>query len=213
MIGTFYQPSLVLIDVDMLKTLPQREFCAGVAEIIKYGVIADRGLFDFLETNMKDIFTMGDSLVKAVKRSCEIKADIVSMDERETGLRAVLNFGHTVGHAIETVTDYKSFLHGEAIAIGMCAAADLAVKLGIFQKENAAHIKRLIELYNLPIKIPADIDASSIIDTMEVDKKIRAGQLRFIFPESIGKVRIEDDVDRALIKEVLTSNRTADDRR
>lgn len=203
MIGTFYQPSLVLIDVDMLKTLPRREFCAGVAEIIKYGVIADRGLFDFLETNMKDIFTMGDSLVKAVKRSCEIKADIVSMDEREAGLRAVLNFGHTVGHAIETVTDYKSFLHGEAIAIGMCAAADLAVKLGIFQKENAAHIKRLIELYNLPIKIPADIDASSIIDVMEVDKKVRAGQLRFIFPESIGRVRIEDDVDRGIIREIL----------
>jgi 3-dehydroquinate synthase len=205
MIGTFYQPSIVLIDVDTLRTLPQREFCAGIAEIIKYGVIADRELFDFLEANIKDIFSIKDSLINVVRRSCEIKADVVSKDEKEAGLRAILNFGHTIGHAIETVTDYRRFLHGEAIAIGMCAASDLAVKLGIFQKEEADRIKSLIDLYKLPVRIPEDIDVSRILDTMEIDKKVKAGKLRFILPETIGKVRIEENVDRELIKEVLKS--------
>lgn len=203
MIGTFYQPSFVFIDVDTLKTLPQREFSAGIAEIIKYGVIADRELFDSLETNIKDIFSLRDNLIDVIKRSCEIKADIVSRDERETGLRAILNFGHTIGHAIETITDYKRFLHGEAIAMGMCAAADLAVKLRGFQKKDAARIKSLIELYKLPVKIPMDIGTSDIIDAMEVDKKVKAGRLRFILPESIGNVRIEEDVDREIIREIL----------
>lgn len=203
MIGTFYQPSFVFIDVDTLRTLPQREFSAGIAEVIKYGVIADRELFGSLETNIRDIFSIGDSLVNAIKRSCEIKADIVSKDEREAGLRAILNFGHTIGHAIETITGYKRFLHGEAIAMGMCAAANLAVKLRVFQKKDAARIKSLIELYKLPVKIPMDIEASDIINAMEIDKKVRAGRLRFILPESIGRVRIEEDVERGLIKEVL----------
>jgi len=205
MIGTFYQPSLVMIDIDTLKSLPQREFRAGIAEIIKYGVIADRELFSSLEADMEDIFSLGDSLINIIKRSCEIKADVVSRDEREAGLRSILNFGHTVGHAIETITDYRRFLHGEAIAMGMCAAADLAVKLGVFQKEGAARIKSLIELYKLPVKIPADIDASDIMDAMEVDKKVKAGQLRFILPLSIGNVRIEEDVDRKVIEEILRS--------
>jgi 3-dehydroquinate synthase len=203
MIGTFYQPSLVLIDIDTLKTLPQREFSAGIAEVIKYGVIADRELFDSLETNIRDIFSIGDSLINIIKRSCEIKADVVSKDEKEVGLRAILNFGHTIGHAIETVTDYKRFLHGEAIAIGMGAASDLAVKLGIFQKEDSERIKNLLELYKLPTKIPGDIDILNILDAIEIDKKVRAGRIRFILPEAVGRVRIEEDVDRELIREVL----------
>jgi len=203
MIGTFYQPSLVVIDVDTLKTLPDKELSAGVAEIIKYGVIADKELFGFLENKGKEAFINKDNLIRIIKRSCEIKADIVSIDEREAGLRAVLNFGHTVGHAIENVTDYKRFLHGEAVAMGMCAAADLAVRLGILQKKDAARIKGLIELYNLPVKIPSDIDVSAILCAMEIDKKVRAGRLRFILPESIGNIRIEENIDRELIKEVL----------
>ncbi|MEF9475588.1 MAG: hypothetical protein L0958_02605 [Candidatus Mariimomonas ferrooxydans] len=115
----------------------------------------------------------------------------------------MLNFGHTVGHAVETVTDYKRFLHGEAIAIGMCAAAGLAVRLRILQKKDAERIKSLIEIYNLPVKIPSGIDVSDILGAMEIDKKVRAGRLRFILPESIGNVRIEEDIDRELIKEVL----------
>ena len=205
MIGTFYQPSLVLIDVDTLKTLPQREFSAGIAEIIKYGVIADRGLFDSLETNIRDIFSSGDSLISIIKRSCEIKAAVVSKDERETGLRAILNFGHTIGHALETVTGYTRFLHGEAIAIGMCASARIAVRLGIFKEKDAELIKSLVELYNLPGTIPDDINISDIINAMEIDKKVKAGKIRFILPESVGKVRIEENVNRELLKEVLKS--------
>jgi len=203
MIGTFYQPSLVLIDVDTLTTLPQREFSAGVAEVIKYGVIADRELFDFLGANIRDVFSFGDSLVSVIKRSCEIKADVVSKDETEAGQRAILNFGHTIGHAIETATGYRGLLHGEAVAIGMCAAADLAVKLGIFQKKDAARIKGLIELYELPVKVPEGVKAADIIRAMEIDKKAKAGHLRFILPESIGKVRIEENVDRGLIREII----------
>jgi 3-dehydroquinate synthase len=203
MIGTFYQPSLVFIDIETLKTLPQREFSAGAAEIIKYGVIADRELFDSLGKNIKDIFSFGDSLLDIIKRSCKIKADIVSKDEKEAGLRAVLNFGHTIGHALETATGYKRFIHGEAIAIGMCAAADLAVRIGIFKKQDAESIKSLIELYKLPAKIPQGINISEILNAMEVDKKFKAGQMRFILPESIGKVRIEDNVDREIVKEIL----------
>jgi 3-dehydroquinate synthase len=205
MIGTFYQPCLVMIDIDTLKTLPQREFLAGIAEIIKYGVIADRGLFDSLEREKDNILSMGDSLVHAIKRSCEIKANIVSRDEREAGLRSILNFGHTIGHAIETVTHYRRFLHGEAIAMGMCAASDLAVKLGLFQRQEAERLKNLIKMYNLPTKIPEEINVSDIINAMEIDKKVRAGQLRFILPQSIGSVRIEENIDRGIIKEILTS--------
>ncbi|MEW6601032.1 MAG: 3-dehydroquinate synthase family protein, partial [Nitrospirota bacterium] len=205
MIGSFYQPSLVLIDVDTLKTLPTREFCAGMAEIIKYGVIDDRALFDYLEKNRDDIVSLGDGLIHVIRRSCEIKAEVVSKDEREGGLRAILNFGHTIGHAIETVTGYKRFLHGEAVAIGMCAAAELAVKIEIFRKEEAARLRGLVEMYNLPSRIPDDLNLPELMSAMEVDKKVKAGKLRFILPETLGRVRIEEDVDRANIREVLQS--------
>lgn len=203
MIGAFYQPSFVLIDIDTLRTLPKREFYAGMAEIIKYGVIADGELFDDLKSNREDILRLGDSLIDIIKRSCEIKAGVVSKDERESGLRAILNFGHTIGHAVETVTGYKKYFHGEGVAMGMCSAADLAVRMNIFQEGEAELIRDLVTLYNLPADIPADLDAADMINAMEIDKKTRAGRLRFILPESIGTVRIEDDVDRELIKEVL----------
>lgn len=203
MIGTFHQPSLVFIDVDTLKTLSSREFRASIAEVIKYGVISDRRLFEYLKTEKEKIVSLGDSIINVIKRSCEIKADIVSRDEREAGLRAILNFGHTIGHAIETVTGYKRFLHGEAVAMGMCAAADLAVRSGIFQKDAAEELKGLVRMYGLPERIPEDIPVSEIVEAMEVDKKARAGKLRFILPEDIGRVRIAGDVERELIKEVI----------
>ncbi len=205
MIGTFYQPSLVFIDVDTLKTLPVQEFKSGIAEVIKYGVIADREFFDSLESDAERVFSFGDSLTGAIKRSCEIKADVVSRDEKEEGLRAILNFGHTVGHAIETVTDYKRFLHGEAIAIGMCSAVDLALRLKIIKNKDVKRIKDLIKKYKLPTQIPEDIDVSDIINAMELDKKVKSKRLRFVLPEAIGKVRIVDDVDREIIREVLIS--------
>jgi 3-dehydroquinate synthase len=207
MIGTFFQPSLVLVDLDTLRTLPEKEFYAGMAEIIKYGIIADEKLFDYLTTDKEGIISLEESMVNIIKRSCEIKADVVSKDEKESGLRAILNFGHTIGHAIETVTGYGQFLHGEAVAMGMCAAADLAVRMKIFQRSDAKRIKELVKMYNLPADIPGDLNVRDMINAMEIDKKVKAGKLRFILPEAIGKVRIEEDVDRDVIKEALTARK------
>lgn len=205
MIGTFYQPSLVFIDIDTLKTLPRRELTAGIAEVVKYGVIADSGLFRVLEQHPDDILSAGDSLVPVVKRSCEIKADVVSKDERESGLRAILNFGHTVGHAVETATGYQRYLHGEAISIGMYYAAKLAARLGMLENSEAMRVRKLIERYGLPVEIPSDINVSDIIAAMEIDKKVKAGRLRFILPEAVGTVKIVEDVDRDVLQEVLVS--------
>lgn len=204
MVGTFYQPSLVLIDIDTLKTLPAREFGAGIAEVIKYGVISDRALFDYLKNNRDAIVALADDVIPMIRRSCEIKAEVVSRDEKEAGLRAVLNFGHTIGHAVETVTAYRRFLHGEAVAMGMSAAADLALQMGIFREEERERLKELLRVYDLPADIPEDLDAESLVRAMEVDKKVRSGSLRFILPEEIGRVRIEDGVDRGLIRRVLS---------
>ncbi|RJQ54533.1 MAG: 3-dehydroquinate synthase [Nitrospiraceae bacterium] len=205
MIGTFYQPSFVLIDVDTLRTLPKGEFSSGMAEAIKYGVIADTKLFDYLENNREDILSLGDGIIHIIKRSCEIKADIVSKDEREAGLRAILNFGHTVGHAVETVTEYKKYLHGEAVSIGMCAAADIAVRMKIFRKKEADRIRNLLESYKLPCAMPDALSLDKIITAVEIDKKTKAGSLTFILPESIGKARIEEGVDRGMIKKVVAA--------
>lgn len=205
MIGAFYQPSLVLIDVATLKTLPRREFYAGMAEVIKYGVIADKDFFAYLKTNREDILALGESIISVIRRSCEIKADVVSKDETEAGLRAILNFGHTIGHAVETVTGYKRFLHGEAIAIGMCVAAGLAVRMKMLREGDALKIKGLVEMYNLPSRIPGDLDVSEMMNAMEVDKKVKAGKLRFVLPEAIGKVRIEEGVDREKIRQIISA--------
>lgn len=203
MIGTFYQPSLVIIDIDTLRTLPKKEFYAGMAEVIKYGVIADRAFFDYIRDNRDNILALGESIIHVIKRSCEIKADVVSKDEREAGLRAILNFGHTVGHAVETVTGYTKFLHGEAVAMGMCAAAALAVKMGMFEQAGAELIRELVAMYSLPVDMPGGLNAADMISAMEIDKKAEGGRLRFVLPEAIGKVRIEDDVDRDLIRQTL----------
>jgi len=203
MIGTFYQPSLVFTDVETLKSLPQREFLAGMAEVIKYGVIADRRFFDYLRDNKEDILGRGDSVMEIIKRSCEIKADVISKDERETDLRAILNFGHTVGHAIETVTDYSEFLHGEAVAIGMCVASRIAHEKGMLRGDEVSEIEDLIQMYGLPVEVPDGIDTSRILEAMEVDKKTRAGKLRFILPETIGRVRIVEDVEGEIIRKAL----------
>jgi len=205
MIGTFSQPSLVLVDVDTLRTLPVREFCAGMAEIIKYGVIADGRLFETLQVDREDILAHGDSLMKIIRRSCEIKADVVSQDEREAGLRAILNFGHTIGHAVETVTGYKRYLHGEAVAVGMAAAADVAVEMGMLKIHEAERIKELLEMYNLPCTVPDDLGADELLSAMRIDKKAKGGRLNFVLPESIGRVKLVEDVDKNLIRRVLKS--------
>lgn len=207
MIGTFYQPKLVFIDANTLTTLPKNQLLAGLAEVIKYGVIYDNELFSYLET-YKDLIMNLDSsaLIYIIKRSCEIKADIVSKDERESELRSILNYGHTIGHAIETVTKYKRFLHGEAIAIGMCIEAEFSNRLGLLNNKDLNRIKNLINTYGLPTEIPDDINISSLCIAIKLDKKAIAGELRFILPETIGRVKIhtgisENDIRNFLLKE------------
>lgn len=206
MIGTFWQPRLVWIDVETLKTLSKREFLAGIAEVIKYGVIWDEELFNFLENERSKILVLDNgSMMHIIKRSCEIKAEVVSKDERESGLRSVLNFGHTIGHAIETVTEYRKFLHGEAIAIGMCLEAKLSGMLTFIDNDKVLRIKNLIDSYGLPSEMPSDIDIGHILSSMELDKKAVAGELRFILPEKIGKVRIHKGISGKMIGELLQS--------
>jgi 3-dehydroquinate synthase len=206
MIGTFWQPRLVWIDVEALKTLPKRELLAGLVEVIKYGVILDEGLFDFIETNREKILSLeSNSLIHIIKRSCEIKAEVVSKDERESGLRSILNYGHTIGHAIETATEYKRYLHGEAVAIGMYLEARLSQMLDLIGRKQVFRIKDLIDSYGLPSEVPADLDINRIFSSIQLDKKAVAGELKFILPEKIGKVRIHKGVTEKSIRKVLQS--------
>ncbi|GFP28374.1 3-dehydroquinate synthase, partial [Candidatus Hakubella thermalkaliphila] len=192
MLGTFYQPKLVWIDIDTLKTLPQKELLAGLAEVIKYGVIWDAKLFAFLENNRDKILRLDKkSLTHIIKRSGEMKAAVVSKDEKEAGMRAILNYGHSIGHAIETATGHNKYLHGEALAIGMHIEARLAEKLGIVSEISVRKIKSLIDSYCLPSETPSKIDVNSLLASMQLDKKAVAGELKFILPERIGKVRIQ----------------------
>jgi len=206
MIGTFWQPRLVWIDIETLKTLPGKELLAGLAEVIKYGVIWDKELFDFLDDKRDKILNLDrKAVMHIIKRSCEIKAEVVSKDEKEAGLRSILNYGHTIGHAIETVTGYKKYLHGEAVAIGMFFEAMLAHKLNFINKDKALRIKRLIDSYGLPSEMPADIDADSLLSSMQLDKKAVAGELKFIMPEKIGSVRIHKGITEKVIRDILKS--------
>jgi 3-dehydroquinate synthase len=207
MIGTFYQPKLVWIDIDTLKTLPKRELPAGLAEVIKYGVIKDAKLFAFLEDERDKILGLDKkALSHIVKCSCEIKAEVASKDERESGLRAILNYGHTIGHAIETVTGYNKYLHGEALAIGMHIEARLAKRLGIVSEKSVRKIKSLIDSYCLPSEMPSKIDVNSLLASMQLDKKTVAGELKFILPERIGKVRIQKGIKGKIIRETLKAS-------
>ena len=192
MVGTFWQPSMVWIDTATLKTLPPREFAAGMAEVIKYGVIKDKAFFKYLETRAKGIKGLDHACLRhIIGRSCAIKARIVALDEREAGLRALLNYGHTIGHALETITGYKKYLHGEAVAIGMCAEAAVAEKKGLLAPGVRDRIKNLIALYGLPTEMPAKIDAGRMVDAMLVDKKVKDGRIRMALPVAIGSAGME----------------------
>jgi 3-dehydroquinate synthase len=204
MIGTFWQPRFVWIDIDTLLSLPRREFVAGVAEIIKYGIIWDQEVFDFLEKNARNVLNLErDPITHIISRSCEIKANIVARDEREGGLRAILNFGHTIGHALETATRYTSFLHGEAVAAGMYVEAEIARLLGIMRSEEVLRIRRLLSAYGLPSAIPEDIDLDLFFDSMKLDKKAVSGALRFILPDRIGNVTIHSSVPESVIRQAV----------
>ena len=191
MLGTFYQPKLVWIDIDTLSTLPQRELLCGISEIIKYGIIWDENLFEFMERNRDTVMNLDtEALTYIIRRSCEIKAEVVSEDERESGLRAILNYGHTIGHAVETGTGYRRYLHGEAVAMGMYLEAVLAGKIVQLGKQQISRIKAIIDSYGLPSRLPPDINFENLIEHIKLDKKVEADQIKLILPERIGKVII-----------------------
>ena len=207
LIGAFYQPKLVAIDPSLLKTLPPREFRAGMAEVIKYGVIWDEDLFTKLEhrNQLDTIDNVGDEFLETIiTRSCQAKAEVVSQDEKESGLRAILNYGHTIGHAVESLTNYKQFVHGEAVAIGMVAAGKIAVEMGLWTQEAAQRQDALIAKTGLPTDIPNNVAIADILTTIKSDKKVKAGKVRFILPTSIGKVIITDKVTSEIITKALS---------
>jgi 3-dehydroquinate synthase len=201
-IGAFYQPKLVIADTATLKTLPAEEFANGMAEIIKSAVIKDNEFFAFIENNLGKIKTLDDTAIeKIVFRSASIKANVIIQDELDTGLRNILNFGHTTGHAIETVSDF-GVEHGHAVAIGMMVAARIAEKLGFFDNNGLTRLKSLLKSAGLPTKMPR-LNSDKIIQAMKHDKKITGGKVRFVLPKAIGEVFITDEVDLSLIEEVL----------
>jgi 3-dehydroquinate synthase len=190
LIGAFYQPRLVLIDVGVLRTLSRRELLAGLAEVIKYGIIEDPRLFALLEEKMERLLAMDrDFLVEVISASCAIKAKVVGKDEREDDYRSVLNFGHTIGHALESLTGYDKFLHGEAVAIGMAQAASISVRLGFCDEKSLQSIYRLIARAGLPTEIPSNINPMDLVKRMEVDKKSAGGKIKFVLCAGIGKTR------------------------
>jgi len=205
MIGAFYQPERVIADLDSLDTLPQRELSAGLAEVIKYGPIADAEFLTWIEGNLDALLARDKAaLAYAVKRCCEIKAWVVGQDEREQGLRAILNFGHTFGHAIETGLGYGEWLHGEAVGCGMLMASDLSVRLGLMPAEFLPRMHRLIERAGLPLVGPA-LGTERYLELMRVDKKAEAGEIRFVLIEGLGRATMRSAPD-SLVAEVLQSH-------
>ncbi len=201
-IGAFYQPKLALSDVGTLKTLPKRDLTSGLAEVIKHGLIHDRVFFDFLESNIERIKGLDlDVLEEMVYRSIQIKAYYVEKDERDTGIRNVLNTGHTIGHAVESASDF-ALSHGEAVAIGLIAEGRIAVKMGLLEPGELDRLRELFIRAGLPVEIPR-LDRNRINQAMAQDKKVISGKMRFILPKKIGEVFIIDDVERKLVDEVL----------
>ena len=202
LIGCFYQPRLVFADLQMLGTLPEREIRAGMAEVIKYGVIWDSSFFAFLEQHLDRILRLEpDVLMEGVRRSCAIKAEIVSGDEREQGLRAVLNFGHTIGHALESLTDYQVYRHGEAIAVGMAAAASLAVNRGLLNVADRERLVSVLRRTGLPVSFPHSVQ--DLLGLLPHDKKALSGKPHFILPLEIGLVEVCSNLDDEEIRAAL----------
>ncbi|MEC8428688.1 MAG: 3-dehydroquinate synthase [Pseudomonadota bacterium] len=193
MIGAFHQPNAVLIDTDVLQTLPPRELSAGIAEVIKYGLIADFEFLEWLENNMPALLACEtEALSYAIERSCDNKARVVAADEREGGIRAILKLGHTFGHAIETHQGYGQWLHGEAVAAGMLMAADLSAREGWISQEDVQRIKVLLLASNLPVAVPENMSEDDFLDLMAVDKKVLSGKLRLVLMTSLGEAVVTE---------------------
>ncbi|MCL2766828.1 MAG: 3-dehydroquinate synthase [Peptococcaceae bacterium] len=203
-IGSFYQPICVLADIELLQTLPGRELQSGLAEVIKYGVISDAGFFSWLEDNMDQLLAGDQDITSnAIKQSCRIKADIVARDEKESGLREILNFGHTIGHAVETLSGYSRFTHGEAVSIGMVAAARLSVARGLFDAGQMERLIKLLERVNLPLEIPEDLEPADLLSCLYHDKKAVDGKLAFVLPIDLGEIYVEKNVDPSMVIKLL----------
>jgi 3-dehydroquinate synthase len=202
--GAFHQPRAVFVDTGFLATLPAREFAAGMAEVIKYGLLGDRELFEDLAGEA--VAGAADPrLAKLIRRCCAAKAVVVEADERElarTGGRALLNLGHTFGHALEQVTGYQRYLHGEAVAIGLAAAARLSARLGLLAADGVARVEAAVAAHALPVRIEPALPLAALMDAMQRDKKVRAGRLRFVVLESLGEARTHDEVPREAVEAV-----------
>lgn len=204
MIGAFYQPQCVIADTATLATLDARQLSSGIAEVIKYGLINDAEFFDWLEQHLPALKQLDpDALASAIERSCQDKATIVADDEHERGVRALLNLGHTFGHAIETGTGYGNWLHGEAIAVGMLMAADLSQRMGWLSAEAVQRIRTLLLAADLPVEAPNEMTEQQFMDLMAVDKKVQQGVIRLILLKGIGQAVISDDYDAAQLSATL----------
>jgi 3-dehydroquinate synthase len=204
MIGAFYQPRCVIADTSTLNTLDDRQLSAGIAEVIKYGLIRDPEFFDWLENNIEKLLSRdSDALALAVERSCQNKAEVVAADEKEGGQRALLNLGHTFGHAIETGTGYGTWLHGEGVASGMLMAADLSHRLGWLTSKDLDRIKELLIKSRLPVQAPAEISTERFIELMSVDKKVLAGKLRLVLLKGIGQSLVTEDFEHQHLLNLL----------
>jgi 3-dehydroquinate synthase len=205
MIGAFYQPKVVLADIDTLQTLPKRELSAGVAEVIKYGLIRDADFFDWLETNIHALMELDEVIISyAIYRSCQNKADVVAADEHEAGERALLNLGHTFGHAIENAMGYGVWLHGEAVAAGTMLAADLSQRMGWLNDVEVKRIHALLTASSLPLRAPS-LGIKKYLDLMQSDKKVENGKIRLVLQQGIGKAVITSDYDADKLKQTLES--------
>lgn len=203
MIGAFYQPQVVLADIDTLKTLPVRELSAGMAEVIKYGLIRDAEFFDWLEAHIEQLMALEESAIsEAIYRSCQNKADVVARDEHETGERALLNLGHTFGHAIENAMGYGVWLHGEAVAAGTMMAADLSQRMGWLSAAEVARIHALLTKARLPLDAPK-LGADKYLELMQMDKKVADGKIRLVLQQGIGKSVITSDYDADKLRATL----------
>ncbi|KHD23276.1 3-dehydroquinate synthase [Vibrio caribbeanicus] len=208
MIGAFYQPKAVVIDTDCLKTLPEREFAAGIAEVIKYGIIYDQDFFVWLEENLDKLYALDETaLTYAIARCCEIKAEVVAQDEKESGIRALLNLGHTFGHAIEAELGYGNWLHGEAVSSGTVMAAKTAQLHGLISEAQVERIVSILKKAKLPVHTPEQMTFDDFMRHMMRDKKVLAGELRLVLPTSIGTADVVKGVPEAIIKQAIDFGR------
>jgi 3-dehydroquinate synthase len=209
MIGAFYQPKSVVIDINCLQTLPTREFAAGMAEVIKYGIIYDLDFFEWLEANVEKLYQLDESaLIYAIARCCQIKAEVVALDEKESGIRALLNLGHTFGHAIEAELGYGNWLHGEAVSAGTAMAAKTAQLQGLITDAQLERIIALLKLAKLPVQTPSSMSYDDFIKHMMRDKKVLSGQLRLVLPTSIGTADVFKGIAESTIEQAIEFCRT-----